>query len=537
MELLALYTIAPLLSSIFFLFLGSIVYFKNRKSTVNITFALVCFVTFWWQFSWFILFNTQNEASANFLVRFGHVGIIFIPIFFFHFLLSFLRKVSIFDRYLLYFSYLVGLIFEVLLITDYFINGFYKYFWGFYPRAGILHPFFLFLIAILAIRGIYLLISHLKKKKLITNIEYYQTKYFLLALIFYIFASSDFLVNYGVEFYPTGFLFILIFLGITALAISKYHLFEIRVILTEILVGAMGIILLILPFLMPTSLLRFLTVAIFFFFCFFGYYLIKATHEESRRREEAEKLAIRERALRLQTERLAGTREQFLLSSQHYFRTPLTSLIGYLEMVLEEKIYGKLPQRVKEKLNFAFQSSKELRKRIEEGLNIAQFQAGKGILNLQETQIEDLVKKAIRDLKFEAERKNLSLEYLPPKETLPKIQLDENRIIEALTHLIDNGIKHTEKGGAMIGLEYLKDKNSILFWVKDTGIGIPKEELAQIGQIPFERGKEAKKLTPLGKGLGLYLTRLIIEAHQGKIWAESEGKGKGSTFFIELPIK
>ncbi|MDI6603487.1 MAG: histidine kinase N-terminal 7TM domain-containing protein, partial [Patescibacteria group bacterium] len=267
MQLFTLYTIPPLLSSIFFLFLGSIVYFKNRKSFINITFALVCFVTFWWQFSWFILFNTQNEIIANYLVKIGYVGIIFIPIFFFHFFLSFLRIVSRFDRYLLYFSYLMGLIFEItLLTTNYFISGFYKYFWGFYPRAGILHPLYLFLLTILAVRGLYLIKLRLKKKKtaFAINTEYYQIRYLLLALIFYIFASSDFLVNYGVKFYPFGFLFILFFLGITSLAIIRYHLFEIRVILTDLLVGIMGIILLLLPFLMPSMELKLLTGLVLF---------------------------------------------------------------------------------------------------------------------------------------------------------------------------------------------------------------------------------------------------------------------------------
>jgi signal transduction histidine kinase len=108
---------------------------------------------------------------------------------------------------------------------------------------------------------------------------------------------------------------------------------------------------------------------------------------------------------------------------------------------------------------------------------------------------------------------------------------------EVFSNLIDNAIKHTQKGSITIGLKYQKEKNSILFFVKDTGIGIPKEELPYIGTMPFERGREAKKLSPLGKGIGLYLSRLIIEAHGGKLWAESEGRDKGSIFYVELPVK
>ena len=159
-------------------------------------------------------------------------------------------------------------------------------------------------------------------------------------------------------------------IGIITLAITKYHLFEIRVILTELLVGLMGIILLVQILLAPTFTWRISTLATFLLFCIFSYYLIKATHEESKRREEAEKVAVQERALRKKTERLISAREQFLLSAQHYFRTPLTVLIGYLEMILAGSYR-------KEKLALVLKSAQELRKRIEESLNISQFQLKK----------------------------------------------------------------------------------------------------------------------------------------------------------------
>jgi len=311
------------------------------------------------------------------------------------------------------------------------------------------------------------------------------------------------------------------------------------------LVGAMGVVLVVLPFVMPTDSLRALTLAVFLLFCVFAYYLIKATHKESERREEAERMAVQERALResaeklvkrerklrLETERLSGARNQFLLSAQHYFRTPLTSLIGLLELMMTGS-FGK------EKLSQTFQSALELRKRIEEGLDISQFQSGKAILNKEEVQLEDLLLKTIEEFRPQLEQKpNLSFKINLSKEKLAKIKVDIKRIREVFSNLIDNALKHTLKGKVELFLEKIKEKNSILFKVKDTGIGIPKEELSYIGQSPFERGKEAKKLSPMGKGIGLYLSRLIVEAHGGKLWAESEGEGKGSTFYVELPIE
>ena len=212
MNFLNLYSLPPLISAILFIFLGGWVFLSNRKSIVNFTFFLLCFVTFWWQFSWFVLFNTQNEELAQFLVKFGHIGIIFIPIFFFHFIVSFLGEKSKFDKYLLYFAYFAGALFEFILFpTNYFINGFYQYFWGFYPKAGPFHPFYLLILSFISIRIFYLLVFSLKKTQKL-NIQYSQRKYLLLAYTFYVFAVSDFLINYGIEFYPMGFLFILFFL-------------------------------------------------------------------------------------------------------------------------------------------------------------------------------------------------------------------------------------------------------------------------------------------------------------------------------------
>lgn len=283
MDFFTLYTIPPLLSSILFLLLGASVYWNNRKSATNTTFLFVCFATFWWQFSWFILFNTQNEFVANYLVKIGYIGIIFIPIFFFHFFLSFVGDVSRFDKILLYFSYSLGFIFEItLLATNYFINGFYKYFWGFYPKAGFLHPFYLLLLTILTIRALYLLFLFLKKKREDHPMEYHQARYILLALVFYIFASFDFIVNYGIEFYPFGFLFILLFLGITAYAIVRHYLFGIKVILTEILVAIFSVLLIIQIFI-SDSVWKFLwNIIIFIIFLLFGYLFIKSIYKEIR---------------------------------------------------------------------------------------------------------------------------------------------------------------------------------------------------------------------------------------------------------------
>jgi len=542
MDVFTLYTIPPFLSSILFLILGGFIYLNNRKSNVNITFALICFVTFWWQFSWFILFNIQNEVLANYLVKIGHIGIIFIPIFCFHFILSFLREISKLDRYLLYFSYLMGLIFEVVLLTtNYLIDGFYKYFWGFYPKAGIVHPLYLLLLTILVSRIFYLLFSNLGKTKKVSPVEYFQTKYILFASIFYGFASTDFIVNYGVEFYPLGFLFILLFLGITAYAIVKHYLFGIKVILTELLVGLVALILLVQALTAQTFWLKIFGSFLFLLFLAIGYFLIKSVLKEIEYREELrvakeniEKAYEVEKKAHEELKKLDKVKDQFTLITQHHLRTPLSAMKGYLSMMLEGT-YGKISEKLeKPLLNFKV-STERLIKLVNEFLDISQFQMGKGVFHLQDIQIEDLLSEIIQELKPEADKKGLYLKLEEPKESLPKIKADLGKLKAAIFNVIDNGIKYTPKGGVTINLQILDSRFQIQ--VKDTGIGMEKEEIETLFIKFFERGEEAEKVHATGRGIGLFIADQIIKAHQGRVWAESEGKGKGSTFYIELPIK
>ena len=138
--------------------------------------------------------------------------------------------------------------------------------------------------------GWYLLINGLRKTR--RRVKKQQIKYFLLGTgIGFLGGSTNYFLWYGVSILPYGNILVVLGVLLVALAILKYHLFEIRIILTELLVGAMAIILVVLPFLMPTFSLRILVAFIFFIFCVIGYLLVKATHKEIERREKIEKLS------------------------------------------------------------------------------------------------------------------------------------------------------------------------------------------------------------------------------------------------------
>jgi signal transduction histidine kinase len=319
-------------------------------------------------------------------------------------------------------------------------------------------------------------------------------------------------------FVPLDSITVTSFLVLTALAITRYHLFEVKVILTEILIIAMGLVLIFLPFSMPTVTLRFLTTAVLFLFLIFGFLLIQATHNEVRRKEEAE--------------RLLKAKTEFLSIASHQLRTPLTSMIGYSSM-LKEGSYGKLPEKASGAIEHIYDSSRRMIEMVNDFLNVSRLETKKTVLRKKEVSLKDLINRVVAELSFKAQEKNLYLKYEQPK--IDKIiKIDSEKLKEAVSNLIDNSIHYTKKGG--ITVDAKADDSKIFITVSDTGAGMAQGELVKIFES-FSRGSAGNELNTQGSGLGLYIAKKFVEMHNGKIWAESKGKNKGSAFHIELPNK
>lgn len=251
--------------------------------------------------------------------------------------------------------------------------------------------------------------------------------------------------------------------------------------------------------------------------------------KEIRKAYEVEKKAHKE------LQRLDEAKSQFIIATQHHLRTPLTSMKGYIDLILGGS-YGKVPRKLKETALKFQASTNRLIRIVNEFLDISQLQLGKKVVFLKPNiKIEPILKEIIEELKFEADNKGLHLKLKKPKREIPVVKADSEKLKVALFNIVDNAVKYTGKGGITIEVKKSDDKLHIM--VRDTGIGIPKEELRVLFSRVFERGKKAKKIFTTGRGIGLFIASHIIETHHGKVWAESEGRSKGSTFYIELPIR
>jgi len=250
--------------------------------------------------------------------------------------------------------------------------------------------------------------------------------------------------------------------------------------------------------------------------------------EKIRKAYEVEKQA------RKSLEKMNEAKNQFIMATQHHLRTPLTSMSGYLDLLLNGT-YGKIPKKIKEVLEKFNSSTANEIKIVNDLLDISQFQMGKQVVFPREKiNIEEIIKEAIDDVELEADKKEIFLK-LETEKNLPQIHADPQKLKVAICNIIDNAVKYTQKGGVSISINS-NSKETILIAIKDTGAGIPKEYQEGLFNKLFERGEGAMKMFATGRGIGLWITSRIIDGHNGKIWVESEGVVKGTTFFIELPI-
>ncbi len=144
-----------------------------------------------------------------------------------------------------------------------------------------------------------------------------------------------------------------------------------------------------------------------------------------------------------------------------------------------------------------------------------------------------MVADVYENLKQNAEDKGLYLKFIKPKTKLPTVKMDTEKIRQIVINFIDNAIKYTKKGGITVSVN--KKDNNIECRVKDTGIGVSEEEQAKLFK-KFARGKDAFSVNTEGMGLGLYVAQMMVQAHKGNIWVESEGDDKGASFCFSLPL-
>jgi PAS domain S-box-containing protein len=221
-------------------------------------------------------------------------------------------------------------------------------------------------------------------------------------------------------------------------------------------------------------------------------------------------------------------RDRFMSAATHELRTPLVSIKGYLDLVLTGES-GPIPREVKSNLEVVKRNTDRLTSLTDDLLDIQRLQSGKLQVNLEPIDLREIIEHATSEIKPFTKAKKQRFKVGVPKKPLP-ILGDPVRLSQVLMNLLGNASKFTPEGGE-IRLMVKDAKEMIVVKVADTGIGIRKEDLSRVFE-PFAAIKKPAHIK--GTGLGLSVTKGLVEAHTGKIWAESPGEGKGSTFVFAL---
>lgn len=249
---------------------------------------------------------------------------------------------------------------------------------------------------------------------------------------------------------------------------------------------------------------------------------------------EVEKATMDLRVANEKLRELDSAKSEFMSIASHQLRTPLAGIVGYLSM-LEEGDYGKLDDGQSKVVKELYDASQRLVRLVNTFLNVTRIEAGRLTMNFTEVNLVEHVAAEVRELIPTATKKSVTLVLTEPKQSVITAMADSDKIRDVFLNLIDNAIKYTPEGSVTVAIEQPDDKTAH-FTVHDTGVGIDPKDAASIFQ-KFVRGSGIARVQPNGSGLGLFIVKKIVEAHHGKVWMESDGPNKGSTFHVILPLQ
>ncbi|NDB58451.1 sensor histidine kinase, partial [bacterium] len=230
--------------------------------------------------------------------------------------------------------------------------------------------------------------------------------------------------------------------------------------------------------------------------------------------------------------KLSDTKDQFISLAQHNLRIPVSSIANNLKDILTGK-YGAIDTKTAVVIEDTIQASDSLKHIADDLKGIAKMKLGSQILNIKRASILPILNEVIQELKLDIKNMEITLSY-PIEDTYwPEIKIDSNKIKDVLVIIIENAIKYNKKGGT-IDITTTKKEHGMEIKISNTGIGITKDEHDSILSKSFYRSQRVKETNPTGMGIGLFLSKLIIEAHHGYININSEGLDKGAEVIIFL---
>ncbi|MGM0629179.1 MAG: ATP-binding protein [Patescibacteria group bacterium] len=295
------------------------------------------------------------------------------------------------------------------------------------------------------------------------------------------------------------------------------------------------------------DIIRFALLSSLFIISFlFQFYILETQVISERRRKEqlkallseqdrtARMLIRRDRALSQLNEHLREIDElksEFVSVAAHQMRTPLSGIKWSLDMLAREQA-GSVNAKQKRMLLKSYESNERMILLVNNLLNTDRIESGRTDLEMRKVNLKDIVNNLIYYIKPQARSKGVEVNISSDTD-LPHVEADPEKIRDAVQNILENAVKYTEEEGG-IDIDVHCEKGRVLLSISDDGIGIPEESKKDVF-TKFHRGENAVKMRTEGSGLGLFVSKEIVEKHDGTIWFESE-EGKGTTFYISIPV-
>jgi len=505
---------------IFFLFVSVNRQRKFRDFRQRIFALMGVFMFLWVNFAFLArLFGLYPQIATMFLrIAWSATP----PLFYlsFLFLIDLINQRERFKTHVKLFFFLVSLLSLITLFTNFTVRGisFSSGYLDIIYGAGF--GFFLLVVFLLIILTLVPIFS----AKLDESV-----RVFLLGLIIFYFNNLFFNIILPVFFrltflYWVGDYSTIFLLAASTYSIMKYKFLNIEVLASEFFVLFTAAILFLQMLVSKTAEEKLIDFFLFASVIFLGTLLIRSLRKELAQRQELE-------ILNTKLKELDQRKDEFVSMAAHELRSPMTAIKGFVSMILDGDV-GEISAKAREYLLDVKNINDMMIRLVNNMLNVSKIEQGKMVFNEEEDSLSRLAQIVFNQFFPEVERKGLRYELDLPRDIRDKVRVDVDRIQEVMGNLISNAVKYTDKGFVKVRL-LQPSKKTIRFEVEDSGPGISEEEQKKLFQKFYRVETNIGKTT--GTGLGLYISKLIVEKFGGKIGVKSK-VGFGSTFWFELPL-
>jgi len=312
----------------------------------------------------------------------------------------------------------------------------------------------------------------------------------------------------------------------------KFKLFNFRLFGVQALVVALWILVFGLLFVHTLSLVQTIVTITLTLITIVGFLLIRGFSREVKQREEITLLAHDLQKANARLKELDKQKTEFVSLASHQLRGPITAINGYVGMILAGEYGEVINQDAKEALEKVQIAGKDLGVLVGDYLDVTRIELGRMTYTFADVSLTQLTREVFDQMLPVTEHSGLAFSIEVPDKPM-MVHADANKLKQVMLNLVDNAVKYTPEGSIVIKVQ--QQGNNVRFSVVDTGTGMSEKVLGSIFE-KFVRAPGAKRINTGGTGLGLFVARKIITEHKGRIWAESAGEGKGSTFLFEIEV-